>query len=139
MADKQKLAKFAAKYIPKKAVEKKIKTFGAKTSQELRGKVDSALNASNDYAQKSRYALTSLSGDQGSNLKKALKASNRFDRLSSDADYAASRMKKSIMPMYQKEAAQTAKAQVGKLSVAPADATSVARISVPLAETQFHK
>lgn len=139
MADKQKLQKLASKYIPKKAAEKKINTFGAKTSGQLKEKVDSARNASNEYAEKSRFALTSLSGDQGSNLKNALKVSNRFDRLSGDADYAANRMQKSVAPMYLKEAAQTAKNQVGKLSVAPADATSVARISVPLAETQFHK
>lgn len=139
MADKQKLAKLASKYIPKKAAEKKIKDFGAKTSKQLQGKVDSARQASNDYALKSRYALTSLSGDQGSNLDNAMKVSSRFDRLSSDAEYAANRMKKSVLPMFTREAAQTAKDQVGKLSVAPADATSVARISIPLAETQFHK
>jgi hypothetical protein len=139
MADKQKLAKLASKYIPKKVAEKKIKDFGAKTSGQLKGKVDSARNASNDYAEKSRYALTSLSGDQGSNLKGALKASNRFDRLSGDADYMASKMQKSIAPMYMRESAQTAKSKMAKLSTAPTDATSVARISVPLAETQFHK
>ena len=59
--------------------------------------------------------------------------------MSSDADYLANRMNNSVKPMMMQEASNAARAQVGKLSMAPIDATGVSRISVPLAETQFNK
>jgi hypothetical protein len=138
MAKRQELTKLASKYIPNKAVEKKINTFGANTSSQLKSKIDSARNSSNINAEKSRYALNSMAGDQGSNLKKALKASKKYDTMSNDAEYLANRMKKSVGKMIMKESGQAANAQVGKLSVAPTDVTGVSRISVPLAETQFN-
>jgi hypothetical protein len=137
MADK--LKKSASKFIAPKKAEKKINTFGAKTSLELKSKRDSVRNVANENAEKSRYSFTSMAGDQGSNLAKATKVSSRYDRLSSDADYLANRMNNSVKPMMMKEASNAAKAQVGKLSMAPIDATGVSRISVPLAETQFNK
>lgn len=136
MADK--LKKSASKFIAPKKAEKKINTFGAKTSLELKSKRDSVRNVANENAEKSRYSFTSMAGDQGSNLAKATKISSRYDRLSSDADYLANRMNNSVKPMMMKEASNAAKAQVGKLSMAPIDATGVSRISVPLAETQFN-
>lgn len=137
MADK--LKKSASKFIAPKKAEKKINTFGAKTSLELKSKRDSVRNVANENAEKSRYSFTSMAGDQGSNLAKATKVSSRYDRMSSDADYLANRMNNSVKPMMMKEASNAAKAQVGKLSMAPIDATGVSRISVPLAETQFNK
>lgn len=128
-----------AQHVKPKKAEKKFNTFGAKDSKDLKRKIDSTLNASNDYALKSRYAFESGGDGTQEAVDRANKRSMYYDRLSSDADYAASRMKKSLGLMKQKENEATAKAQVGRLSVAPADATSVARISIPLAETQFHK
>jgi hypothetical protein len=137
MADKSK--KSASKFIAPKKAEKKINTFGAKTSLELKSKRDSVRNVANENAEKSRYSFTSMAGDQGSNLANATKVSSRYDRMSSDADYLANRMNNSIKPMMRQEASNAAMAQVGKLSMAPIDATGVSRISVPLAETQFNK
>jgi hypothetical protein len=137
MADK--LKKSASKYIAPKKEAKKINTFGAKTSSDLKSKRDSVRNVANENAEKSRYAFTSMTGNQGSNLANATKASSRYDRMSSDADYLANRMNNSVKPMMMQEASNAARAQVGKLSTAPIDATGVSRISIPLAETQFNK
>jgi hypothetical protein len=137
MADK--LKKSASKYIAPKKEAKKINTFGANTSSDLKSKRDSVRNVANENAEKSRYAFTSMTGNQGSNLANATKASSRYDRMSSDADYLANRMNNSVKPMMMQEASNAARAQVGKLSMAPIDATGVSRISVPLAETQFNK
>jgi hypothetical protein len=136
MADKSK--KSASKYIAPIKEAKKINTFGAKTSSELKSKRDSVRNVANENADKSRYAFTSMAGYQGSNIANAKKASNKYDRMSSDADYLANRMNNSIKPMMRQEASNAAMAQVGKLSMAPIDATGVSRISIPLAETQFN-
>ncbi len=128
-----------AQHVRPKKAEKKFNTFGAKDSKDLKRKIDSTLNASNEYGLKSHFAFTSGGDGTQEAVDKANKRSMYYDRLASDADYAASRMKKSLGLMKQKENEAAAKAQAGRLSVAPADATSVARISIPLAETQFHK
>ena len=134
MADK--LKKSASKFIAPKKAEKKINTFGAKTSSDLKSKRDSVRNVANENAEKSRYAFTSMTGNQGSNLANATKASSRYDRMSSDADYLANRMNNSVKPMMMQEASNAAKAKAVKLSMAPMDATGVARnSSLPLAES----
>ena len=134
MADKSK--KSGSKYIAPIKEAKKINTFGAKTSSELKSKRDSVRNVANENAEKSRYAFTSMAGYQGSNIANAKKASNKYDRMSSDADYLANRMNNSVKPMMMKEGASAAKSQVNKLSMAPMDATGVARnSSFPLAES----
>lgn len=135
MADK--LKKSGSKYIAPKKEGKKINTFGAKTVSDLKSKRDSVRKVANENAEKSRYALTSMAGDQGSNLTNAMKSSRKYETMANDADYLANRMSNSVKPMIMKEAAGAAKSQVGKLSMAPTDATSVARFSIPLADTQF--
>ena len=75
MADKSK--KSASKFIAPKKAEKKINTFGAKTSSDLKSKRDSVRNVANENAEKSRYAFTSMTGNQGSNLANATKVSSR--------------------------------------------------------------
>jgi hypothetical protein len=134
MADKSK--KSASKYIAPKKADKKINTFGAKTSSELKSKRDSVRNLASENAEKSRYSFTSMTGNQGSNLANATKVSNKYDRMSSDASYLANRMDNSVKPMMMKEGASAARSQANKLSMAPMDATGVARnSSFPLAES----
>ena len=134
MADK--LSKLASKYIPANT-EKKIKTYGAKTSAQLKSKADSLSNVAKNKLEMSRLQLTGAGKvNNDFNAAKNIRASNKSVRQADYAENLSNQMRKSVVPMINRENAAVAKAKAVKLSMAPMDATGVARNSAfPLAES----
>lgn len=122
-----------------KMFNKKINTFGAKNAAELKNKIDSTRQASIDNGLKSHYAFTSGADGTQEGADRANKRSMYYDRLASDADYAADRMTKSLKKMVAKESEDAALKYMSQRSIAHSDATRVVRNSrIPLAPTQFN-